>query len=58
MCATLPDEFYKEMKKIADSKINEEFAHIEMDELMCRVLKELGYGSGVEIFEKADKWYS
>ena len=57
MLRTSPDEFYKKMKEIAEHKC-EELVHIEMDELMCQILRELGYGSGVEIFEKVDKWYS
>ncbi len=64
MSPTSPDEFYTEMKKIAEHKdekypgLNCELTHIFMDKLMCKVLRELGYESGVEIFEKTDKWYS
>jgi len=32
-------------------------AHSDMDEIMCRLLRELGYGKGVDIFEKAERWY-
>ena len=32
--------------------------HIEADELMCEILRELGYAAGVEIFEEMDKWYA
>ena len=32
--------------------------HEKADELMCELLRELGYGEAVEIFEKMKKWYS
>lgn len=31
--------------------------HIAMDNLMCELLQELGYGEGIDIFENSDKWY-
>lgn len=31
--------------------------HIAADELMCEVLKSLGYQDGVRAFEHMDKWY-
>lgn len=48
--------FANEMRRIA--RINDELmGHIQADELMCELLRELGYGEGVEIFEQMDKWY-
>ena len=32
--------------------------HIQMDNLMCEVLKSLGYEKGVEIFKRTELWYS
>ena len=32
--------------------------HDEMDKLMCKLLRELGYGDGVDVFERQEKWYS
>jgi hypothetical protein len=52
-----PEEFAKEMKKIF-AKRNKEERHAKADELMCQLLKSLGYEKGVKIFEKADKWYA
>lgn len=37
---------------------DEEFVHIEMDEIMCDLLRDLGYGEGIDIFESTYKWYS
>ena len=52
-----PEEFKEKMKNIWD-KYDEEDGHDLADRLMCDVLRQLGYGEGVEIFEEADKWYS
>lgn len=49
--------FANEMRRI-DRNNDTEMAHILADELMCKLLRELGYGEGVDIFEKMDKWYS
>ena len=49
--------FANEMRRI-DRDNNTEMAHIYADELICKLLRELGYGEGVDIFEQMDKWYS
>lgn len=38
--------------------IDHETAHEKMDDLMCQVLKELGYGDGIDIFSVTTKWYA
>ena len=38
-------------------EVDEVPVHIEMDELLCKVLKSLGYGEGIKIFENTNKWY-
>ena len=62
-----PEEFTKSMKDISDKLVNppkyrsyydKEDAHMEMDNLMLDLLRALGYGDGVDIFESTDKWYS
>lgn len=35
-----------------------EGCHGAMDDLMCEVLRSLGYGDGVDVFEAAEKWYA
>lgn len=52
-----PEEFKTEMQEIADN-YNTEIRHIEADDLMCKLLKELGYSEGVDVFESMYKWYS
>ena len=44
----------KELDKYNDT---EEF-HIKADDLMCEILKKLGFEEFVEIFDNRDKWYS
>lgn len=54
-----PDEFRDMMIEIRERNDGEaEMTHICMDIFMCETLKLLGYGEGVEVFEKQDKWYS
>ena len=58
-CSTTPDQFYIQMQKIREELGgDEEVAHARMDDLMCRVLAELGYRDGVGVFDKQDKWYA
>ena len=53
-----PEEFEKEMQELYDNQGgNEEVFHVEADRLLCKLLKELGYEKGIEIFENADRWY-
>lgn len=49
--------FTNEMRRIGRNN-DTEMAHILADELMCKLLCELGYGEGVQIFEEMRKWYS
>lgn len=47
------------MQKIHDDVgSDEEMAHLRMDEVLCRVLTELGYGLGVAVFEEQGMFYS
>lgn len=52
-------EFEKQMQAIYDEfNCDPEVCHVEMDKVMCRFLKFLGFGAGVEIFNSSDKWYA
>jgi len=63
-----PNEFLKKMKAIVKRNFDNQWeqhklsdpenAHAEADALMCEVLKELGYGEGIKIFDGMEKWYS
>lgn len=58
MEAITPEEFSRRMRKIYDECVGSELAHIMMDNLMCEVLKSLGYKEGVDIFQSMSKWYA
>jgi len=52
-----PQEWFAyEMSKCA--KYDREGAHYEADNLMCGLLRRLGYGDGIDVFEEMDKWYA
>lgn len=60
-----PAEFEDKMREIKEAvdrqdhvTYDEESGHIAADDLMCAVLRDLGYVKGVEIFERMPKWYS
>ena len=52
-----PEKFAEKMREIFERR-DCEMAHHAADELMCDLLRSLGYGAGVEVFENADRWYA
>ncbi|MEO6302615.1 MAG: hypothetical protein ABIP51_05545 [Bacteroidia bacterium] len=55
----LIEEIYTSMKKqIVLSEEDEEVAHRNGDMLLCLLLKTLGHGAIVELFDDVNKWYS
>lgn len=57
-----PEEFTKQMQEAFDvyylQQDDEEEVHIVMDGIMCNLLRQLGYGDGVDIFNKTPMWYA
>jgi len=54
-----PEKFKEEMLKIkASSEKDPEAAHGDADDLMCKVLRQLGYASGIDVFDNRTAWYS
>ncbi len=56
-----PEEFEKKMKEISENeyyKNNLQYWHEEADEQLCNLLRSLGYGKGVDLFEQHNKWYA
>lgn len=51
-------EFERKMREIAEIKHDDEGRHMKADDLLCKVLKSLGYEKGVEIYESIGKWYA
>jgi len=57
MIMITPAEFEDQMRKIKLTG-DTELGHRAADDLMCEVLEENGYSSGVKIFKDLSKWYS
>ena len=53
------EKFAEDMRENAERYADdEEIAHSIADGIMCDLLRELGYGKGVDIFEDMPKWYA
>lgn len=60
---TTPEEFAAAMREIyplSESGLtyDAEMAHVNADELMKKVLREMGYAGGLEAFDNATVWYA
>lgn len=57
-----PEEFKQLMAdtyhKYWEIDMDEETVHWKMDEILCDLLRSLGYGEGIDIFDKTPMWYS
>lgn len=53
-----PEEFEERMKEIKNKNYDTEGCHIDMDDLMCKVLCRLGYSKGIEVYNDTGKWYA
>ena len=53
-----PEQFAADMREIAKFDADPEGAHSMADDLLCKLLTELGYAEGVKVFEDMDKWYA
>lgn len=54
-----PESFEIQMREILKHNAGDpESAHYEADQLICDLLRSLGYGKGVAIFENMPKWYA
>lgn len=61
-CPLTPEDFKEQMEEIAHSGqaryYDCEPRHRDADMLMCNVLRSLGYGDGIDVFENMGKWYA
>lgn len=54
-----PEEFHERMKAFDGGRFGDaEEDHRQADDLMCELLRSLGYGDGVSVFENMTKWYA
>lgn len=53
-----PEQFKDKMLEIIKTNEDDpENAHPEADDLLCDLLKELGYGEGIKLYKEMEKWY-
>lgn len=52
-----PEQFAARMREFARHD-DLEARHGNADLLMCRVLRTLGYGEGIEVYVEMGKWYA
>lgn len=52
-----PALFAETMRSILYVGRDAEATHRGMDHLMCDVLRSMGYDEGIDVFERALKWY-
>jgi len=52
------DEYIKKLKALQSIENDTESAHIDADDLLLDLLKDLGYDDVVKEYEKIDKWYA
>ena len=57
-----PEDFATKMREAYEihwlKEGDEEVVHIVMDGIMCNLLRMLGYGEGVDIFNSTPMWYA
>lgn len=51
------EKYIKELKILIDND-DTEFAHGEADDILCKILCELGLSKIVDLYEKVKKWYA
>lgn len=57
--AITPEQAARAMQTIADnSRADPEDAHGAADNLLCKVLRQLGYGEMVDAFDRVHRWYA
>lgn len=50
-------DYTERMRELSNSD-DIEGRHYEMDDLMCEILKEMGFDELVDIFNETEKWYA
>jgi hypothetical protein len=54
-----PDEFYARMTELQRDKGGDlEAWHSLADNLMCDLLRQLGYDRGVDVYMASERWYA
>jgi len=59
MKAPSPDDFYEDMQRLKKQRADDpEKRHRDMDRLMRRTLRALGYGRGIDVSDSTGKWWA
>lgn len=54
-----PVKFSAQMRALIEQYgDDEESCHWHCDQLICQLLRELGYGEAVDMFEATERWYA
>lgn len=54
-----PEEFEKQVREVVkEHKCDPEAQHIETDELMEKLLMQLGYEEAIKVIWTTERWYS
>lgn len=54
-----PEEFYLRMVEVSfNYEDDQEGRHRAMDNIMCDILRQQGYGAGIDVFKNTPKWYA
>ena len=54
-----PEQFAKDMQEIIDEhSFSAEVSHHKFDNYVCDLLREWGFGEGVDIIENSTRWYA
>ena len=51
-----PKEFAITMQSLKGGDL--EISHVEMDDAIVKLLRQLGYGEAMDIYESQHKWYA
>lgn len=53
-----PGDFAEMMRLIITSSDDTEESHRRADQALCALLRDLGYGEAVDVFENSNRWYA
>lgn len=53
-----PGDFAEMMRFIIASSDDAEESHMRADSALCTLLRDLGYGEAVDVFENSKRWYA
>ena len=52
------EEAMQQIKKADEAKSDHEGTHSQADDLMCKLLRDLGYAEGVKVYNRMERWHA